>query len=82
MSEHRQLTEVLFLLMFQGVLGRQLALLAAATVNEEEKAFLTEVVVSAEKERQDEEEEERADLRQFYVETLQDIFSGLVAPAN
>ena len=40
---------------FLGVLGRQLALLAPATVTEE-KAFLIEVVVSAEKEWQEAEQ--------------------------
>ena len=68
--------------MFLGVLGRQLALIAPATVNEEEKAFLTEVAVSAETEWQEEEEETRADLQKCYVETLQGFFSELPPLAN
>ena len=67
---------------FQGVPARQLAILAPAIVDDEEKAFLTEVVGSANKELQDEEEEDRADLQTMYVETLQDLFSGLPPPAN
>ncbi len=47
---------------FLGVLGRQLALLASATVTEEEKPFLTEVVVSAENTWQEEDEETKAEL--------------------
>ena len=50
---------------FLGVLGRQLAPVAPATVNAEEKAFLTEVVVSAEKEWQEAEEETRAELSEY-----------------
>ena len=40
------------------------------------------MVASAKNELQDEEEEERADLRTIYVETRQDLFSGLPPPAN
>ena len=79
MSERRQLTEVLYLLMCSKV---SLADSLLATVNEEEQTFLTEVAVSAEKEWQEEANGARANLQKLDVQTIQSIFSELPQPAN